>query len=225
MIEETIANVRLHLPDAEIIIQFDGIREQQMHYLDAYNEYKSRMLWKCLHEWKNVLPLIFEENLHQSGMMHRTMEHIKTPLIIYMEHDAPFTPDRPIDFDKCRKMIADGKAYNIRFHFENVIPEPHWPLMIGEPEDGFLKTVQWSQRPMLSTKIYYEQMLSFFPPDSKTFIEDEWHGVVLTDWDKHGMAGWYKHRLWIYYPEGGIQRSYNLDGRKDDPKFGEGFQK
>ncbi len=225
IIDETIASVRTHLPTSEIIIQFDGVRQQQKHYQDAYNKYKTEMLWRCLHEYTNVLPLVFEENLHQSGMLHQTMNEIKTPLILYVEQDAPLTPDREIDWDKCRDFIYRGEANTIRFHFEAFIPEPHLPLIIGEPENGFLRTVQWSQRPYLSTKVYHQDMLKYFPEDSRTFIEDEWHGAVLNDYHQDGMLGWYKHRLWIYHPEGDIKRSYTTDGREDDPKFGEGFAK
>lgn len=226
IIDETINTLRAHLPTSEIIIQFDGVREEQKHYEEAYNQYKTEMLWRCLHQYKNVLPLIFEENLHQSGMMHRTMEEIKTPLLLYVEHDAPLTPDRFIDWGEIKEFIYDGEANTVRFHFEEVIPEPHKHLMLGE-EDDFIRTIQWSQRPHLSTKVYYEELLKYFPPEQKTFIEDEWHGVVYNDYQKDGMFGWYKHRLWIYDPDDpiGMKRSYTTDGRENDPKFGEGFAK
>lgn len=225
IIDETLASVRVHLPTAEIIIQMDGVRPEQNHYKEAYEKYKTELLWRCLHEYKNVLPLVFDENLHQSGMMHRTMEFIHTPLLLYVEQDTPLTPDREIDWDLCTDFIYKGEANTIRYHFEAFVPEPHKHLMVGDVEHGFLRTVQWSQRPHLTTKVYYEDMLRYFPENSKTFIEDEWHGVVLNDWHKDEMLGWYKHRLWIYHPDGDIKRSYTTDGREGDPKFGEGFAK
>lgn len=228
IIDETISSVRHHLPDSEIILQFDGVRPEQEHYKAAYDEYKTKMLWRCLHEYKKVLPLVFEENLHQSGMMHQTIDEIKTPLILYVEHDAPLVTDRPISWDQCRAYIHNGDAYTIRFHFEEVIPEEHKSLILDEVgAENLIPTIQWSQRPHLSSKVYYEELLKYFPPDQKTFIEDEWHGVVMNDYYEDGLLGWYKHRLWIYNPDDsiGMKRSYTTDGREGDPKFGEGFKK
>lgn len=227
IIDETIASIRYHLPDAEIILTFDGLHPNYEHYRERYDEYKTKMLWRCLHEYKNVLPLVFDEHVHQSGMMQEAIKHIKTPLILYMEHDAPLTVDRKIDWQKCIDFIMDGEANTIRFHFEEVIPREHEGLMLGAPKDGFLKTIQWSQRPHLSTKLYYEELLKFFPVNAKTFIEDEWHGVVMNDWNRDGKLGWYKHRLWIYHqPDSlGIKRSYTTDGREGDAKVGEGIQR
>lgn len=224
ILDETLKSVRHHLPDSEIIITFDGVHEKYSHLTDAYNEYKTKVLWRCLHQYKNVLPMVFDEHEHQSGMLHEAIKEVQTPLILYVEHDTPLVTDRPIDWDKCKQYIYDGNATTIRFHHEEVIPEPHKPLILGE-EDGFIKTIQWSQRPHLSTKVYYEDLLKSFPRDAKTFIEDEWHGVVMNDYHKDGTIGWYKHRLCIYKPDDpiGMKRSYTTDGRGSLPKVGEGF--
>lgn len=227
IIDETLDSVRHHFPDAEIIITFDGLHPDFADYKERYDAYKTEMLWRCLHKYKNVLPIICERHEHQSGMMKKALEEIKTPLILYMEHDTPLVIDRVIHWKACFDFINDGHANTIRFHFEEVIPKPHEDLMIKGVENGFQRTVQWSQRPLLSTKVYFEQMMSFFPDDAKSFIEDEWHGVVHNDWIRDGMLGWYKHRLWIYHKADslGIKRSYTTDGRDGDHKVGEGIQK
>lgn len=62
-------NIRFHFPNNEIILQIDGIREEQRQYEDEYNEYKNKVLWKCLHEYKNILPIIFDKHSHQTTMM------------------------------------------------------------------------------------------------------------------------------------------------------------
>jgi hypothetical protein len=56
---------------------------------------------------------------------------------------------------------------------------------------------------------------------ARSFIEDTFHGVVHSDFIDDGKLGWYKHRLWIYYPNNGenIKRSYHLDGRAGTLKF------
>jgi hypothetical protein len=220
MIEETIKTIRFHFPDNEIIMQIDGLRMEQQHRKSDYDEYKNRILWKCLHEYKNVLPIVFDKHSHQTTMMRQTMNLIQTSLILYVEGDAPLVIDEPIDWQKCLDLIEYEKANTIRFHFESVIPEPHEHLMFGL-EDGFMKTAQWSQRPHLSRASYYKNIIMPLLED-KTFIEDATHGIIQDDmlpYGKFSDNGWNKHKLWIYHPEGNIKRSYHLDGRQGTRKF------
>ena len=210
IIDETIASVRSHFPDNEIILQVDGLRKERLNRKDDYDEFKNRILWKCLHQWKNVLPVIFDQHSHQTNMMKETIDLVQTAAIVYVEGDAPLTPDIEINWQKCLDLLEYEKANTIRFHFEASIPVEHEHLMFGL-EDGFMKTVQWSQRPHLSLTKYYREVV--LPAcDEKTFIEDKFHGVVQDD-------GWDKHKLWIYHPEGNIKRSYHLDGRAGTKKF------
>jgi hypothetical protein len=210
IIDETIASIRAQLPANEIILQMDGLREERLARKDAYDEYKSRVLWKCMHEWNNVLPIIFDDYSHQTTMMKKTIDLVETSAILYVEGDAPITPDCPIEWEKCLDMLEYDKANTIRFHFESVIPSEHEHLMFGI-EDGFMKTNQWSQRPHLSTVKYYRDIVLPFS-DEQTFIEDRFHGKVQDD-------EWDVHKLWIYHPEGSIKRSYHLDGREGTQKF------
>lgn len=219
VIDETISTVRLHLPDSEIILQIDGLRDEQQDRKKDYDEYKNRVLWKCLHGWDNVLPVVFKEHMHQTNMLKNTIDDIKTPLLLYVEGDAPLTPDMPIEWQKCLDFIESGQANTIRFHFEAVIPKEHEGLVFGL-KDGFLKTIQWSQRPHLSLVNYYKDIVMPSMAE-KYFIEDTFHGIVANDWNDYGMIGWNRHRLWIYYPDGGnnIKRSYHLDGRAGGRKY------
>jgi hypothetical protein len=220
IIDETISSIRSHFPDNEIILQIDGLREERMSRKSDYDEYKNRILWKCLHEWNNVLPIIFKKHSHQTTMMKETIGLIDTSLILYVEGDAPITPDCEIDWQKCLDMLEYKKANTIRFHFEAQIPKPHKHLMLGL-ENGFMKTAQWSQRPHLSTVQYYKDVVLPFS-NEKTFIEDRFHGKVQDDilpYDEFDQAGWDYHKLWIYHPEGHIKRSYHLDGREGTQKF------
>jgi hypothetical protein len=179
MIDETISSIRVHFPDNEIIMQIDGLRKEQRDRKKDYDEYKNRILWKCLHEYKNVIPFIFEEHSHQTNMMRETISEIKTPLMLYVEADAPLTPDVAVDWEKCLDMFEYEKANTIRFHFEASIPEPHQHLMFGL-EDGFMKTSQWSQRPHLTRVSYYKNIVLPSCKD-KFFIEDTFHGKVQDD--------------------------------------------
>lgn len=220
MIEQTISDIRVHLPDNEIIMQIDGLRSEQQNRKKDYDEYKNRILWKCLHEYKNIVPFVFKQHSHQTNMMRETIDEIQTPLLLYVEGDAPLTPDIPIDWDKCLDMFEYKKANTIRFHFESKIPKEHQHLMFGI-EDGFMKTAQWSQRPHLSTKSYYKNIVL---PSCKDifFIEDTFHGKLqdeILPYDKYSEDGWQQHKLWIYHPENNIKRSYHLDGRQGTRKF------
>jgi hypothetical protein len=220
IIDETIKSVRTHFPHNEIIMQIDGLRQEQFHREKEYNEYKNRILWKCLHEYNNILPIIFNKHSHQSTMMRKTINEIQTPLLLYIEGDAPLTSDIEIEWDKCLDMIEYEKANTIRFHFESKIPKEHMHLMFGE-DDGFMKTAQWSQRPHLSTVKYYRDFI-LDACGEKTFIEDVVHGKIQDDiipYNKFSITGWEKHKLWIYYPKENIKRSYHLDGRAGGRKF------
>jgi len=210
IIDETIASIRHHLPDSEIILQIDGLRSERKTRKNDYDEFKNKVLWKCLHEWTNVLPIIFDKHSHQTTMMKKTIDEIRTSAILYVESDAPLVTEHDIDWEDCLDMLEYGKANTIRFHFEAFIPEPHEYLMLDK--DGqFLQTIQWSQRPHLSLVNYYRNVVLPFSTE-KTFIEDRFHGKVQDD-------GWESHKLWIYHPEGSIKRSYHLDGRAGTRKF------
>jgi len=217
IIDQTISDIRVHFPDNEIIMQIDGLRQEQKSRKKDYDEYKSKILWKCMYEYKNVFPVIFDKHSHQTTMMNHTIDLIDTSLMLYVEGDTPLTPDLPIDWEKCLNMLEYDKANTIRFHFEASIPKEHDYLMLGL-EDGFMKTIQWSQRPHLTRVKYYRDVVL---PASKyrTFIEDLYHGKVQDDYNSYGEDGWNIHKLWIYHPENNIKRSYHLDGREGGRKY------
>ena len=76
--------------------------------------------------------------------------------MLYVEHDAPLTPDCPIPLDDLADRIIAGESNCIRFHFESPYPEEHEHLMIQPPQNNLLKTLQWSQRPHLASTKYYQ---------------------------------------------------------------------
>jgi hypothetical protein len=223
--EETISTIRTHLPDAEIILTFDGVRDEQKNLDEAYQEYISRMLWKCNKTYKNVVPFIFSEHSHQVKMLREVMRYIRTDKILYVEHDTPITPDCEIPFKEMGKVIDSGEADLIRLHFEAFIPDAHKHLMLDkEPRilEGIplVRTVQWSQRPHLASKSFYERILrDHFSLDAITFIEDKMHGVVTNAWNSQQLQGWNMYKLWIYHPEGNIKRSYHLNARGTESKY------
>lgn len=230
ILDETLDSIRFHHPAAEILLTFDGVRSEQEHCRDAYEEFIRRALWRADKHYGAVCPFIFEEHRHQSGMMRAVLDEIKTPLLMYVEQDTPLVTDEPIDWEEIGWLIDRGYSNCVRLHHEGVIPEPHRHMMHGlesefDPEwrerSEFTRTSQWSQRPHITSLAYYRRILdSHFTADARCFIEDRMHGVVDNAFRQDGMAGWLQHRLHIYTPEGGnIKRSYTTDGRAGGPKY------
>lgn len=225
LIEQTIASVRHWLPDAEILVMCDGVRPEQEHYRARYEEYLHRLLWLSGTEWARVLPVVHDVHLHQVEMTRRVLDLVRTPLVLFAEHDCPLVTDEHIDFPALTAACLSGEADLIRLHHEALVLPDHEHLMLDrEPQDvagaPLLRTVQWSQRPHLASLAFYRRLLAEdFPEGYIGMIEDKAHGVVESAWRDFGLAGWNRYRLWMYSPPGQIKRSYTLDGRGADPKW------
>ena len=142
IIDEVIRGVRQYFPDNEIILQVDGLRIEQAHRKDMYDEYKTRVLWKSLHEWHNVLPIIFDEYSHQSTMMQKTIDLIKTPLMFYIEGDIALQDNLDVDWQEIMDMLDSQKAYTIRFYTYNRVIEPAHIYLMREQDGDFIKCYQ-----------------------------------------------------------------------------------
>lgn len=221
ILEETIASVRHHLPGAEIILTFDGIRPEHAGFRDEYIEYTRRALWRADHQWGNVMPIVHNTHRHQVGITRAALDQVRTPLLLFVEHDTPLVTDEEIDWHTTRHLVMEGIYDLVRFHHEAAIPEPHMHMMLPPMFGGFTRTCQWSQRPHLASTAFYHRILSsHFSPTAKSFIEDMMHGVCHDAYERFGLLGWDQYRLAIYHPEGGnIKRSYHTDGRAGGPKF------
>lgn len=222
---ETIATIRHHFPEAEIILMADGVRSEQVDLADRYAEYLRRLLWLCNHEWRNVTPMVFDEHRHQASMARAAIDAVRTPVVCYVEHDAPIVTDEPIEWDELIEAVTSGVADVVRLHHEASVLPDHVHLMLDE-EPRFptgapmLRTIQWSQRPHLASTAYYRHILdAHFSKDARTMIEDVMHSVVQTAHNVDGETGWHRHRLWMYAPPGNMKRSYHLDGRGSASKF------
>lgn len=230
ILDETVESVRHHLPTAEIILTFDGVRLEQQHRYDSYEEFTRRALWKADHAWRPVVPFLFDEHRHQSGMLKAVIDEIRTPLLMYVEQDTPLVTDEPIDWKNITDFVLSGHSNLVRLHHEGRIPDEHQHMMHGGyhyadigtgTTADFERTSQWSQRPHIASTAYYRRILdAHFTEKSRCFIEDRMHGVVDNAYRLDGMHGWNQHRLHIYTPEGGnIKRSYHLDGRAGEQKY------
>lgn len=220
MLEVTLDSIRHHLPDCEIILTFDGVRAEQDDRRQDYNEYVRRALWLADKKYGNVCPLLFTEHVHQTGMMRAALEEIRTPQLLFVEHDTPLVVDEPIHWDLITKFIASGSSHLVRFHHESHVLDAHKHLMHGRENVLYERTRQYSARPHVASVDYYRHLMAtYFTPQAKSFLEDRLYGVIDEAFNVNGMAGLDEHRLHIYAPDGNIKRSYHLDGRAGGPKF------
>lgn len=224
MIKKTLQSVRDRLPVSEIIVMIDGVRAEQEYLRKEYEEYISRLLWEINFEFDNVKPMVFSEFSHQSGMTRQALLEAKTPNILFVEHDTPLQGE--IEFEGIVKAVNSGVANLIRLHHETHILVEHEHMMLDTaPSEvcgvGLMKTVQWSQRPHVANKTFYERILrEHFSDHAKTMIEDVMHGVVHAPYVDRGRAAWQDFKLWMYTPDpNDMQRSGNFDGRGDEEKY------
>lgn len=215
ILDETIASVRHHLPDAPICLMYDGVRPEQEHLREAYNEHIQRVSKSlAVHARENHTEAVehrFPQHLHQVGMLRKVIDDIDTPLMLFVEQDTPLYTSETIDWQACADLILTGQADVVRFYHESAPPKEHSHLM-REHRDGFQRTIQFSARPHLASTAYYRRILAdHFTPEARTFTEDVMHGVCQSWPDEH--------KLWVYAPEGTWLRSYHLDGRAGGPKY------
>lgn len=207
IIDETIKSVQLQLPEARIIVTFDGVRKEQAGKTQDYHEFIERFLRKYNGD---VYPIIFDEHTHQVGMLRNIIPNC-SEYIVYVEQDTPFTDDY-IDWNGCKQALK--RVNLVRFHFEAFIPEPHQYLMMGAVRASavpLIRTKQWSQRPHLTTRDFYQKVLGNFSEGANSFIEDKMHSIA----QQYPR----EYRLGIYNPGGSIKRSYHTDGRAGGEKW------
>ena len=220
IISETVESVRDRLPTAEILLMCDGVAEHHQPRAGEYREYLRRLTWTTNLDWANVVPFLFDTHTHQVGMTRRILDEVRTPLVLFVEHDTPLVGD--VDWAGCARAVLSGATNLIRFHHEASVLEPHKHLMVDEVPrmvEGvpLLRTVQWSQRPHLAATGAYRNWLdASWWRESDGMIEDRMFGVVENDWLQHRDPR--RFRLSMYAPSGDIKRSTHLDGRGTDPK-------
>lgn len=222
IIETTLTSIRAQLPRADILVLIDGVRAEQEHLRAPYEEYVRRLLWVCRHHYRRVTPVLHESHCHQAAMTRRALDMVQTPLVLFVEHDCPVY--EAIPWDGLADAVLSGRANVIRLlHESSILPE-HRHLVLDEVPQGdppLVRTTQWSQRPHLATTAYYRWLIAeHFADNARTMIEDVVHGIAdhygrLGDWQRFGIA--------IFAPAGDMKRSWHLDGRGSEPKYGMHF--
>lgn len=231
-LEIVVESVRAQLPGAEIVLAFDGVRPEQEHRRATYEEYVRRALWLANTRWRNVVPVVADEWLHQANLTRLALEHVRSPLLCFVEHDTPLVGE--IDWDGIVDVLTRGELDVVRLHHETTIGPHHEHVRLdAEPVTicgvPVVRTYQWSQRPHVARVGWYRERVlrRHFAASARTMIEDVMHGVAATAWLEYGLAGWHRFRIGIYAPEGNMQRSTHLDSRRlvageetsGDPKY------
>ncbi len=220
VLNETLDSVQERLPDVEVIVGFDGVRAEQDKFTADYAEYVNRALTSFAYERRNVTPLLMPEWVHQANVTRAMLDVVRTPTVLFVEHDCPLVGDIP--FDALVALVASGEANIVRLLHEANILDPHrylmlddWPRILnGVP---LVATVQWSQRPHVASTAYYRHLIRrYFGHGSRTMVEDVMHGVLQRSLQE---GGWGMERVFIYAPDGDMKRSTTSDGRGSEPKF------
>lgn len=223
-IDTTIASVTAFdaLLMSPMLVGFDDVRPEQRHGYSEYAEKHARFV--RAHSGEAITTLRLTAWEHQANVMRRLLRLVDTPLLLFLEHDTPFTPDVKIDWEGCTDLLLHGELDSIRFLHESQIIPPHEHLMLGEVQGAvpYIRTAQWSQRPHLARTEWYRWVIdTYFGLSSRTMIEDVMHGVVTYYWNTYGRTGLDRFKLGIYAdPEPTMQRSYHLDGRGGADKGG-----
>jgi len=221
ILETTIKSIRYHFPVSEIIVTFDGVRAEQQDKFESYQEFIKRMLWKINVENNNILPLVFENHAHQSGMMREALKYVRTENVLYVEGDSPLC-QKDINWNNITTLLGDDKAKIVRLYNKDEIPTEHEYLMYHKRDinidgDKYISTSQWSQQPhMVKTDTYKYIMNEYFTDDSICFIEDKFYYFIVNEIEN---GEWDKWKMYIYIPEDREPRSYHLDGRAGEEKY------
>ena len=211
IIEEVIHSIRRQLPDAPIIIACDGVRPELEHRREQYKEYVLQLAH--IKDAGQLVCYIFEQHMHQAGLLKAVIDDIKTPLLFFCEHDTPID-DKPIDWEAIESLLLDGDANTVRLYWHETIHPEHVHLM-RKPflyhGVEFVPTTQWSSWPHISRVDFYKRILiEHFATNDKVMVETTMYSPVLT-------FPWEHYRTVIYTPwsHGGSVRFHHLNARVD----------
>ena len=203
IIDETVAQVRKHLPNVRIAVLADGVHPEEEYLRDRYEGFK-----KSLYPKDDITHIKeFVCWRHQSGMLRTLLDAgaVETPLVLWTEHDIPLR-DEPIDWQGIVDTLLEGKIGGIRFELTGDPPkknEVRGSIMThGIPLTLSTQFVNWPQVFRLD---YLKAFLEPFG-NSKTYLE-------CTEFDDRVARLWDRWQYGIYSPEGEIRRCYHTNGR------------
>jgi hypothetical protein len=227
VVDQVMDSIQHHLGGVEILLLCDGVREPEHEdRRPAYEEYKKRMRYRpCVRmaEWPR--------SVQQAYMFRQALPTVKTPLMLYIEHDYALTLD-PIDWEGIVNVLQQERANCVRFHNLEEIHPLHQHLMLDcfEGADGhhggqkicepplvcgvpMIRTVQFWGCPHITRTSWYRAQMedpAKFSDNSYTEIEPAMYGHVCD-------SPWEDYKLMVYAPsEPSMRRSVHVGGRGHD---------
>lgn len=223
ILDETMASLRVSLPDVPVIITCDGPRADCSEVMLAnYDQFCSTIMTR----YSNSEVIRFDIRGHQTGNLEAVLPRISTDLMFYLEDDWEILPDIP--WPEMSDLILSGKFNCIKLHAQPRIHPYHEHLMVdrvlyhgGVAYDRFIdaslfppvplvRTLQFSANPHLASVAWYRDMAARFLHGKTDFIENILHGVA-------GLSPWEEFRMGILNPaHGDMMRVRHLDGRHSE---------
>lgn len=223
LIEQCVDAIRFYLPTAKILIMCDGVRPSVENRRGQYAEYLKNLA-AVVNSGKmgNTELKVFTDFSQQAIMTKNVLHHyVHTPLMMFVEHDAILRTEPKIFFELIFDALLDGTFNLVRFYNWNDIWHEHEHLMRGDitrtrtymngdvaMQDvaRFVKTVQYSQWPLISRTDYHKRLLDEVVPGRYTMIEPMvYYRVAGEDWEKN--------KIGIYID--GLKTFTHVDGRVD----------
>jgi hypothetical protein len=213
LLERCVASIRQYFPTAHAIIMADGVRSQVEHRREQYAGYL-KGLSELINEGKlgNTKLSVFANHSQQATMTRNVLyHHVHTPLILFVEHDAVFRADPPINFTAIFDLLLKKEANLVRFYGWEDIWHEHKYLMRDELihlGQRFVKTVQYSQWPLVSRTDYHQELINkHVPAGQVTMIEPAvYYKVANGEWEDNKI---------VIYLDGGLAFTH-VDGRLDE---------
>lgn len=208
IMDETIAGLRHHLPDAKIVILADGIWSKLEHRRAQYEEYLKIIEKK----YSNTVLVRFPQHTQQTAMAQFAFQsnYVQTGLVFWNEHDAPLRTDRTIDWDGIADEVKSGNAGLVRFtYFDEGIHVEHEHLTRGRYQRNgvtYVKTTQFSGWSFMTTAHYFVHKIFTGQPVGKEMLELRMYGPVAN-------SPWEEYKVVIYCPDSPAQRFRHSNGR------------
>jgi hypothetical protein len=200
ILDETVAQLREHLPTAPIILLADGVHPEDVSLTEKYEEFKDCIRQK---DWENFTMVEFSEWFHQSGMLRQTVGQIETPLVFWMEHDTPMCSGY-IPWQEIIDTLLSNEAACIRFHLTGNKARAlnFFHSRTGVPLDQVISHTAWPQIVRLD---FFKELIATFET-AKTYYDDGLRDGFL----EHNKD---RYRYCVYAPEGNPSRCYHTSGR------------
>jgi hypothetical protein len=231
------------LSRCNIFILCDGLSEKFKENQELkYEKYKYNLILLTKKYKNRIIPIFYDEHLHQAGCVKDGLKYIRTPLVLLMEHDCMLI--RQIDVKSIvSTMLKREKECNIKqvnlyisgsvYVNEKISPSfgINGELLIDK-DPFYIDNV-----PLIRTKLYsvrphfvFTDHLRYIVSNlSREYIEDKTYGSVIKDFNKNHDEALRRWGIFIYHPlypgdfgypgEGlyknsDIRRHEHLDGRK-----------